>query len=100
MLKRIRLPWHASGNKGITIAPDRRYPVLEHGPEDKGQLFRVRWNNDDRGVVPFDAGGDPTVWYEAAREWEAILRRKDVQYWTQLRPGTALSEDGQRPRRP
>lgn len=97
----MRLPWHASGNEGITIAPDRRYPVLEldndgsNGdvPLRERPLHRVRWNNDDRGVVPFGGRGiDPVEWYDAARKWDEILRRRDAEYWVQLRPGTILSE--------
>lgn len=91
ILSKVRLPWHASGNEGITIAPDQRYPVLEHD-EETGELYRVRWNNDDRGVVPFDETHSPSEWYDAARKWDAILRRKDVECWVQLEPGKPLSE--------
>lgn len=41
------LPWHASGNEGVTITPDRLFPVIELGP--KATIERVRWNADDRG---------------------------------------------------
>ena len=92
ILSSVRLPWHASGNQGITISPDKRYPVLEHN-ELTGKLHRVRWNNDDRGVVPFDEKYSPDEWYAAARKWDAVLRRKEVECWIQLRPGMALSED-------
>ena len=106
VLTRVRLPWHASGNQGITLSPDRRYPVLEvldsqdqevtgAGETDR-RLNRVRWNNDDRGIVPFsgpDADGiDPVRWYNAARKWQAILKRPEIEYWTQLQPGKPLSE--------
>ncbi|CAK7219169.1 hypothetical protein SEUCBS140593_003800 [Sporothrix eucalyptigena] len=105
VLTRVRLPWHASGNQGITISPDRRYPVLEVlDSEDREavgsgksgrRLNRVRWNNDDRGIVPFggpDADGiDPIRWYDAARKWQSILKRPDVEYWTQLQPGKPLT---------
>jgi trimethyllysine dioxygenase len=90
ILQAVRLPWHASGNMGITIAPDKRYPVLEHSP-DTGELHRVRWNNDDRGVVPFGEGIEPGQWYDAARTWESILRRPNVEYLIQLQPGMTLS---------
>lgn len=91
ILSEVRIPWHASGNEGITIAPDKRYPVLEH-EEQTGELHRVRWNNDDRGVVPFDEKHSPEQWYAAARKWDAILRRKDVECWVQLEPGKPLSK--------
>lgn len=91
VLTKLRLPWHASGNEGITISPDKRYPVLELD-EVTGKLARVRWNNDDRGVVPFSDEVSPTQWYAAARKWDAILRRPDVEYWVQLNPGQVLSK--------
>ncbi|CAK7275473.1 hypothetical protein SEPCBS57363_006700 [Sporothrix epigloea] len=110
VLTRVRLPWHASGNQGITLSPDRRYPVLEvldsqdlevTGAEKTDRrLNRVRWNNDDRGIVPFggpDADGiDPVRWYNAARKWQAILKRPEVEYWTQLQPGKPLIFDNWR----
>ncbi|KAH7032891.1 trimethyllysine dioxygenase [Microdochium trichocladiopsis] len=102
----VKLPWHASGNRGITIAPHKRYPVLELASEEDGgsggagQLHRVRWNTADRGVVPFSGDGDgktsPEAWYAAARKFDGILRRKDVEYWVQLKPGTLLVFDNWR----
>ncbi|KJR86634.1 trimethyllysine dioxygenase [Sporothrix schenckii 1099-18] len=109
VLTRVRLPWHASGNQGITLSPDRRYPVIEvldeqdretTGASPQNRIHRIRWNNDDRGIVPFggpDADGiDPGRWYDAARTWQAILKRADVEYWTQLQPGTPLIFDNWR----
>ncbi|KAK7750585.1 hypothetical protein SLS62_007432 [Diatrype stigma] len=91
VLRSVRLPWHASGNEGITISPDRLYSVLEVD-EATGQLHRIRWNNDDRGVVPFGEKYSPGEWYKAARQWHEILTRKSVEYWFQLKPGQVLSE--------
>ncbi|KAG7057703.1 trimethyllysine dioxygenase [Colletotrichum scovillei] len=95
ILSKVRLPWHASGNEGITISPDKRYPVLEVDPQTR-TLQRVRWNNDDRGVVPFTDDVSPTEWYAAARKWDAILRRSDVEFWWQLKPGQVLIFDNWR----
>nr|CAD12887.1 trimethyllysine hydroxylase [Neurospora crassa] len=95
ILSSVRLPWHASGNEGITIAPDKLYPVLELN-EDTGELHRVRWNNDDRGVVPFGEKYSPSEWYEAARKWDGILRRKSSELWVQLEPGKPLIFDNWR----
>ncbi|KAK8110935.1 Trimethyllysine dioxygenase [Apiospora kogelbergensis] len=89
-----KLSWHASGNEGITITPDTSYPVLESKSNGQG-LRRVRWNNDDRGVVPFTERS-PMEWYEAAREWHSILTRKDLEYWVQLTPGNLLIFDNWR----
>lgn len=87
ILRSVKLPWHASGNQGVAIAPDMAYPVIEVSGD---KLHRIRWNNDDRGVVPLDV--DVDAWYEAARKWNAILKRKDHEYWFQLEPGRVLSK--------
>jgi len=86
VLRSVDIPWHASGNEGVAIAPDRSYPVLETRGET---LQRVRWNNDDRGVVPLAV--DVDEWYRAARKWNEILRRKQSEFWFQLEPGRVLS---------
>ncbi|KOS19285.1 Trimethyllysine dioxygenase [Escovopsis weberi] len=85
VLRSVRIPWHASGNKDVAVAPDRAYPVLEASARS---IFRVRWNNDDRGVVPLVA--DVVAWYEAARKWDEMLRREVNEYWFQLEPGRIL----------
>lgn len=48
------VPWHASGNQGVTITPDELQPVIQRRMEAGGirlasSLLRIRWNNDDRG---------------------------------------------------
>ncbi|KAL7945625.1 hypothetical protein V8C42DRAFT_61717 [Trichoderma barbatum] len=91
ILRKVKLPWHASGNQGVAIAPDMAYPVIEASVE---KLHRVRWNNDDRGVVPVDV--DVDAWYEAARKWDEILKRKESEYWFQLEPGRVLIFDNWR----
>ncbi|KAI1104280.1 Trimethyllysine dioxygenase [Jackrogersella minutella] len=95
ILNRYKLQWHASGNNGITIAPDKLYPVFEL--EAKTQLMhRIRWNNDDRGVVNFESEYQPTGWYQAARKWHEILTRESMEYWFQLEPGNLLIFDNWR----
>lgn len=84
-LRQVQVPWHASGNQGVAIAPDRAYSVIEVD----SSLRRIRWNNDDRGVIPLDV--DVNAWYKAARKWNEILTRKDSEYWFQLAPGRMLS---------
>lgn len=41
-------PWHASGNEGVTITPDKLLPVL-NVTVDGTSVRLVRWNADDRG---------------------------------------------------
>ncbi|KAI1753332.1 hypothetical protein F4782DRAFT_90698 [Xylaria castorea] len=91
ILARVGIPWHASGNKGITISPDKLYPVIERDLE-RNAVHRIRWNNDDRGVVPVGRKYSVMRWYKAASLWNEILRRKELEYWFQLEPGKVLSK--------
>ncbi|RBR22959.1 uncharacterized protein FIESC28_04257 [Fusarium coffeatum] len=91
VLQRAQIPWHASGNEGIAIAPNGVYPVIEMNAANK--LRRIRWNNDDRGVVhPAHA----EVWYDAARKWNEIIRRESSEFWFKLTPGTIVIFDNWR----
>jgi len=100
------IPWHASGNDGITITPAQHFPVfnLSHSQATEGgigprrNLLQVRWNNDDRGVVAIRPGGvyQAEKWYAAARMFDEILKREDMQYWAQLEPGRPLVFDNWR----
>jgi trimethyllysine dioxygenase len=82
---------HASGNEGISIQPSTGFPVLNHDQET-GKLMQVRWNSDDRATMDGWASDEELEqWYEAARKWSEVLRRPEVEYWEQLRPGRPLS---------
>ncbi|GAP91740.2 putative trimethyllysine dioxygenase [Rosellinia necatrix] len=95
ILASVGVPFHASGNEGITIAPDKLYPVLELDAAASG-VRRIRWNNDDRGVLPLGGTFSAARWYAAGRKWDEILRRKDLEYWFQLKPGTVIIFDNWR----
>lgn len=86
-LQRVKVPWHASGNRDVAIAPDSTYPVIEMAGD---RPKRVRWNNDDRGILSPTA--ETMQWYKAAQRWTSLLRAKENEYWFQLQPGRVLSE--------
>jgi len=99
------VPWHASGNEGITITPAKNFPVLNlhnggSGIQPGTDLMQVRWNNDDRGVLPLapsrTGSSAAELWYQAAREWDKIIRRKSMQYTVQLQPGRPIIFDNWR----
>ncbi|KAH8595859.1 hypothetical protein B0O99DRAFT_571411 [Bisporella sp. PMI_857] len=103
ILANTPVPWHASGNEGVTITPSKNFPVLdlEAGkPFHEAALLQVRWNNDDRGVV--EVRDDPEhvssaeLWYLAARKWDAILKREHMQYRPRLEPGRPIIFDNWR----
>jgi trimethyllysine dioxygenase len=96
VLSRVKLPWHASGNEGLSIRPGTAFPVLEHWQSSEKQnpvLGRVRWNNDDRGTMDrWGSVEECREWYWAAQIWAGILKRKELEIWEQLRPGRPLSK--------
>jgi trimethyllysine dioxygenase len=61
----------------------------------EGEVQRVRWNNDDRATIELGLGKEEEEvreWYRAARKWNEVLNRKEMQYWEQLRPGRPVGE--------
>lgn len=94
-LRSVPIPWHASGNDGVAISPDHRYPVIEtagDGTDLDAPVTRIRWNNADRGVVPHASREEAERWYDAARLFDGLLRDPKSEYWFQLQPGTVLSK--------
>lgn len=107
ILSHVPVAWHASGNEDVTITPAKHFPVLnsddlilddysqkEHSRT--GSLLQVRWNNDDRGVLKLRSRTAIKDWYEAAREFDTILKHKDSQLWAQLKPGRPVIFDNWR----
>ena len=98
VLSRVPVPWHASGNDGITIVPSRPFPVINLDDLNyrtrRRELSQIRWNNDDRGILPLNAGDyfhPAREWYRSAKKFHDILQRGDMQYRQQLVPGRVLS---------
>ena len=96
-LSSLPVPCHASGNPGLMYRTFR--PVISIGGQGNDEVEMIRWNNEDRGVlVPHDRWDGENVvemWYDAAREFENILRRKENEYWVQLEPGTVCGASAQ-----
>jgi trimethyllysine dioxygenase len=94
ILSTVNIHSHASGNEGISIQPYRGFPVLEHDPAT-GDLLRVRWNSSDRASIELPIE-DVETWYNAARKFDALLKKKQNEYWEQLTPGRVLIFDNWR----
>ncbi|KAH7380197.1 hypothetical protein BKA66DRAFT_494641 [Pyrenochaeta sp. MPI-SDFR-AT-0127] len=94
ILSTVNVHAHASGNEGISIQPYRSFPVLEHDTAT-GDLLRVRWNSSDRASIelPID---EVETWYDAARKFDALLKKKENEYWAQLTPGRVVIFDNWR----
>lgn len=83
-------PFHSSGNEDVCIQPSRPAPVLERH-QRTGMLYQVRWNNYDRAAKVDWGIRYQQSWYAAARHWNEIIHRPEMEIWLQLQPGTALS---------
>jgi trimethyllysine dioxygenase len=94
VLSTVNVHAHASGNEGISIQPYRGFPVLEHDPAT-GDLLRVRWNSSDRASIELPIH-EVEIWYDAARKFDALLKKKENEYWEQLVPGRVLIFDNWR----
>ncbi|KAH6616520.1 hypothetical protein C7974DRAFT_318422 [Boeremia exigua] len=94
VLSTVNVHAHASGNEGISIQPYRGFPVLEHDPMT-GDLLRVRWNSSDRAGVELPLE-QVEKWYDAARKFDALLKKKENEYWNKLVPGRVVIFDNWR----
>jgi len=94
ILSTVKVYGHASGNEGISIQPYRGFPVLEHDTAT-GDLIRVRWNSSDRASIELPIE-EVETWYRAARKFDALLKKKENEYWEQLTPGRVLIFDNWR----
>jgi trimethyllysine dioxygenase len=93
-LATVNVHAHASGNAGISIMPYKGFPVLEHDRET-GRLLQVRWNSSDRAAIELPLG-KVGRWYDAARKFDTILKKKESELWEQLQPGTVVIFDNWR----
>ncbi|EUC56962.1 taurine catabolism dioxygenase, TauD/TfdA family protein, partial [Rhizoctonia solani AG-3 Rhs1AP] len=85
---------HAAGDADSLYIPDEPFSILKK--DLKGELMRVRYNNDDRSVLKFI---DPVLvddWYDALRSWNQCLTSPDAELWVQLTAGTAVVVDNHR----
>jgi trimethyllysine dioxygenase len=94
VLSTVNIHAHASGNEGISIQPYRGFPVLSHDPAT-GDLQQVRWNFADRASIELPIS-EVTKWYDAARKWDTLVKKKENEYWEQLTPGNVLIFDNWR----
>lgn len=55
-------------------------------------MYQIRWNNYDRSVKWDWTVEEQEAWYDAAGHFNEIIHRPNLEIWTQLEPGTALSK--------
>ncbi|KAE8411079.1 hypothetical protein BDV36DRAFT_289052 [Aspergillus pseudocaelatus] len=88
-------PFHSSGNEDTCIQPAEQMPIFKIHPQFN-YLYQIRWNNYDRAAKKDWTLGEQNRWYNAARHFNDIITRENMQIWTQLEPGTALIFDNWR----
>jgi len=95
VLGKFPVHWHSSGNNGVTITSSFPSPVMRNRVD---RTNHIRWNNDDRATLGVDTVTNFTAeqWYVAARKFNEILKREDMEYWAQLEPGRPLIFDNWR----
>ncbi|KEP50204.1 trimethyllysine dioxygenase [Rhizoctonia solani 123E] len=94
LLTEVKISAHAAGDADSLYIPDEPFSILRK--DLKGELMRVRYNNDDRSVLKFI---DPVLvddWYDALRSWNQCLTSPDAELWVQLTAGTAVVVDNHR----
>lgn len=84
-------PYHSSGNEDVCILPASMEPVVKVHKE-LNRIYQIRWNNYDRAAKRDWDLHRQNRWYNAAHHWNNIITRPDMEIWTQLEPGTALSK--------
>lgn len=95
VLSNTPVPTHSAGDNGILIVPTpRAFPILNHGPD--GQLFQVRYNNNDRSAMDHLSSTQLEAFYDALFLWNKILKDKKNERWDPLKPGRVVLFDNWR----
>ncbi|ODQ49932.1 Trimethyllysine dioxygenase [Saitoella complicata NRRL Y-17804] len=98
-LSSVRIPAHSAGDDGICIrpsVPSLGFPVFNHDSL-AGDLFQVRWNNEDRSTMSqWSDVDDVEAFYDAIRHWNAVITNPENEYWAPYEPGKAVIFDNWR----
>jgi len=95
MLAKFSQPFHSSGNEHVCIQPSKAAKVFERDMRTN-ELQLIRWNNYDRGAKADWTIESEELWYSAARHWNEIINRPEMEIWLQLQPGTTIIFDNWR----
>ncbi|EAS32512.3 trimethyllysine dioxygenase [Coccidioides immitis RS] len=86
---------HASGNEHVHIMPAKTHETFSHR-QPTGELYQIRWNDEDRGANFTGSQDSLLAWYVAAREWSQMLKRPKLLLKFKLEPGMPLIFDNWR----
>ncbi|PVU91329.1 hypothetical protein BB559_004182 [Furculomyces boomerangus] len=86
---------HQAGDEGVFLKPSPEpFPVFNH--TKNGELFQVRYNNEDRSAVttmPFDKVPE---YYDAIQKWVKLVRNPKNELVVPLKPGMLIALDNWR----
>ncbi|KAI8866430.1 Trimethyllysine dioxygenase, partial [Ramicandelaber brevisporus] len=83
-----KITTHSAGDEGVLVMPTPRYwPIFNFRKED-GELYQIRFNNDDRSVLDHLTRKQVDAFYDALRKWTLLLRDPKYEFQIQLEPGT------------
>ncbi|KAI8099141.1 trimethyllysine dioxygenase [Halteromyces radiatus] len=95
-LTTTRIPTHSAGDENVLIVPTpRAYPILNHDPLT-GDLYQIRYNNDDRSTLNHLSPTELDRFYDALFSWQKLLTDKTNEYWDPLPPGRVVTFDNWR----
>ncbi|CAO3640718.1 unnamed protein product [Cunninghamella blakesleeana] len=94
-LTKTLIPTHSAGDEDVLIVPTpRAYPILNHN--SKGELFQIRYNNDDRSTLNHLSISEMEHFYDALFKWHKLLIEPKNEYWDPLPPGRVVTFDNWR----
>jgi trimethyllysine dioxygenase len=94
-LSNTRIPTHSAGDEKVLIVPTpRAFPILNHTPN--GDLFQIRYNNDDRSTLDHLSSSQLDAFYDALFMWSKLLKSKENELWDPLTPGRVVTFDNWR----
>ncbi|CAO3635575.1 unnamed protein product [Cunninghamella echinulata] len=89
------IPTHSAGDENVLIVPTpRAYPILNH--DSKGELYQIRYNNDDRSTLNHLSISELDYFYDALFKWNQLLTNANNEYWDPLAPGRVVTFDNWR----
>ncbi|KAI7889345.1 trimethyllysine dioxygenase [Mucor mucedo] len=95
-LANTRVPTHSAGDEQVLIVPTpRAHPILNHD-DTSGELYQIRYNNDDRSTLDHLSTAQLDEFYDALFLWHKLLTSAKNEVWDTLNPGRVVTFDNWR----
>ncbi|OMH85024.1 Trimethyllysine dioxygenase, mitochondrial [Zancudomyces culisetae] len=95
ILSEARVYGYQAGDENVFLKPTAQpYPLLNYN--NKGELYQIRFNNEDRYIINNLKFDMVPKYYNALRKWMEIVRRPESELVLALKPGTLIAIDNWR----